>query len=236
MTSQPESATIYEQIKQESASSPSGHVPEGGQYRSAVVSGRGCVLLCRRSDCLRIIFLFQRGCLNISAKELQINEEIRDRELRIIGSDGEQLGIMSAAEALKIAEEKNLDLVKIAPQAKPPVCKIMDYGKYRFEKAKREKEARKNQRIVEIKEIRLSVNIDTHDFDTKVGHAKRFLADGNKVKVSIRFRGREMAHTNLGLEIMDRFAQACAESASVEKAAKLEGRSMLMFLVPKATK
>ena len=174
--------------------------------------------------------------MNISAKELQINEEIRDRELRIIGSDGEQLGIMSAAEALKIAEEKNLDLVKIAPQAKPPVCKIMDYGKYRFEKAKREKEARKNQRIVEIKEIRLSVNIDTHDFDTKVGHAKRFLADGNKVKVSIRFRGREMAHTNLGLEIMDRFAQACAESASVEKAAKLEGRSMLMFLVPKAAK
>ncbi|MBQ9551937.1 MAG: translation initiation factor IF-3 [Clostridia bacterium] len=174
--------------------------------------------------------------MNISAKELQINEDIRDRELRIIGSDGEQLGIMSAAEALKIAEEKNLDLVKIAPQAKPPVCKIMDYGKYRFEKAKREKEARKNQRIVEIKEIRLSVNIDTHDFDTKVGHAKRFLADGNKVKVSIRFRGREMAHTNLGLEIMDRFAQACAESASVEKAAKLEGRSMLMFLVPKAAK
>ena len=112
----------------------------------------------------------------------------------------------------------------------------MDYGKFRFEKAKREKEARKNQRIVEIKEIRLSVNIDTHDFDTKVGHAKRFLADGNKVKVSIRFRGREMAHTNLGLEIMDRFAQACAESASVEKAAKLEGRSMLMFLVPKAAK
>ena len=174
--------------------------------------------------------------MNISAKELQINEEIRDRELRVIGSDGEQLGIMSAVEALKIAEEKNLDLVKIAPQAKPPVCKIMDYGKYRFEKAKREKEARKNQRIVEIKEIRLSVNIDTHDFDTKVGHARRFLADGNKVKVSIRFRGREMAHTNLGLEIMDRFAQACAESASVEKAAKLEGRSMLMFLVPKAAK
>ncbi len=174
--------------------------------------------------------------MNISAKDLQINDEIRDRELRVISSDGEQLGIMSAAEALKIAEEKNLDLVKIAPQAKPPVCKIMDYGKFRFEKAKREKEARKNQRIVEIKEIRLSVNIDTHDFDTKVGHAKRFLADGNKVKVSIRFRGREMAHTNLGLEIMDRFAQACAESASVEKAAKLEGRSMLMFLVPKAAK
>ena len=173
--------------------------------------------------------------MNISAKDLQINDEIRDRELRVISSDGEQLGIMSAAEALKIAEEKNLDLVKKLRKAqfKNMVNFIMEIE---LEKAKREKEARKNQRIVEIKEIRLSVNIDTHDFDTKVGHAKRFLADGNKVKVSIRFRGREMAHTNLGLEIMDRFAQACAESASVEKAAKLEGRSMLMFLVPKAAK
>lgn len=167
---------------------------------------------------------------------MQINEEIRDREIRVVSGDGEQLGIMSASEALRIAEEKNLDLVKIAPQAKPPVCKIMDYGKYRFEMAKREKEAKKNQRIVEIKEIRLSVNIDTHDFDTKVGHAKRFLSDGNKVKVSIRFRGREMAHTSLGIGIMERFAQACAEQASVEKAAKLEGRSMLMFLAPKTAK
>ena len=176
------------------------------------------------------------GCLNISAKELQINEEIRDKELRVISNDGEQLGIMSASEALRLAEERDLDLVKISPQAKPPVCKIMDYGKYRFDMAKREKEARKNQRVVDIKEVRLSVNIDTHDFDTKVGHAKRFIAGGDKVKVSIRFRGREMAHTNLGIEIMERFAQACAEVASVEKAAKLEGRQMLMFLAPKPTK
>ena len=176
------------------------------------------------------------GCLNISAKELQINEEIRDKELRVISSDGEQLGIMSASEALRIAEERDLDLVKISPQAKPPVCKIMDYGKYRFDMAKREKEARKNQRVVDIKEVRLSVNIDTHDFDTKVGHAKRFIAGGDKVKVSIRFRGREMAHTNLGIEIMERFAQACAETAAVEKAAKLEGRQMLMFLAPKPNK
>ena len=176
------------------------------------------------------------GCLNISAKELQINEEIRDKELRVISNDGEQLGIMSASEALRLAEERDLDLVKISPQAKPPVCKIMDYGKYRFDMAKREKEARKNQRVVDIKEVRLSVNIDTHDFDTKVGHAKRFIAGGDKVKVSIRFRGREMAHTNLGIEIMERFAQACAETAAVEKAAKLEGRQMLMFLAPKPNK
>ncbi|MPM50828.1 Translation initiation factor IF-3 [bioreactor metagenome] len=174
--------------------------------------------------------------MNISIKELQINEEIRDRELRIIGDNGEQLGLMSAKEALKLAEEKNLDLVKIAPTAQPPVCRIMDYGKYRFEQIKREKEAKKNQRIVEIKEIRLSVNIDKHDFDTKVNHAIKFLASGNKVKVSIRFRGREMAHTQQGLIPMQNFAQACAEVGTVEKDAKLDGRTMLMFLAPKVTK
>lgn len=174
--------------------------------------------------------------MNIAIKEMQINEEIRDRELRVIAGDGEVLGIMSADEALKIAEEKNLDLVKIAPQAKPPVCKIMDYGKYRFEQTKREKEAKKNQRIVEIKEIRLSLNIDTHDFETKVSHAKRFLESGNKVKVSIRFRGRQMAHPENGLVTMSKFSEACQEFSAVEKPAKLEGRSMLMFLVPKAKK
>ena len=142
-------------------------------------------------------------------KEMQINEQIRDREVRVISSTGEQLGIMSAKDALKKAEEKNLDLVKIAPTAKPPVCKIMDYGKYRFEQAKREKEARKNQKVVEIKEIRLSLNIDTHDFQTKVNHAEKFLKAGNKVKVSIRFRGREMAHPELGLTSMEKFAEAC---------------------------
>ncbi|HIR11142.1 MAG TPA: translation initiation factor IF-3 [Candidatus Fimenecus excrementavium] len=165
-------------------------------------------------------------------KEMQINEQIRDREVRVISSTGEQLGIMSAKDALKKAEEKNLDLVKIAPTAKPPVCKIMDYGKYRFEQAKREKEARKNQKVVEIKEIRLSLNIDTHDFQTKVNHAEKFLKAGNKVKVSIRFRGREMAHPELGLTSMEKFAEACSEFSSIEKPAKLEGRQMLMFLAP----
>ena len=176
------------------------------------------------------------GCLNISAKELQINEEIRDKELRVISNDGEQLGIMSASEALRLAEERDLDLVKISPQAKPPVCKIMDYGKYRFDMAKREKEARKNQRVVDIKEVRLSVNIDTHDFDTKVGHAKRFIAGGDKVKVSIRFRGRDLGHPEIGLDTMTRFAEFCSESASVEKPAKMEGRNMIMFLAPKTGK
>ena len=165
-------------------------------------------------------------------KEMQSNEQIRDREVRVISSTGEQLGIMSAKDALKKAEEKNLDLVKIAPTAKPPVCKIMDYGKYRFEQAKREKEARKNQKVVEIKEIRLSLNIDTHDFQTKVNHAEKFLKAGNKVKVSIRFRGREMAHPELGLTSMEKFAEACSEFSSIEKPAKLEGRQMLMFLAP----
>ena len=167
---------------------------------------------------------------------MQINEEIMDKEVRLISSDGEQLGIVSSAQALKLAAEKNLDLVKIAPQAKPPVCKIMDYGKYRFEQSKREKEAKMNQRVVEIKEIRLSPNIDVHDFDTKVGHARKFLAAGNKVKVSIRFRGREMTHTDLGLTTMAQFADDCADIASVEKPAKLEGRQMLMFLAPKSAK
>ena len=130
--------------------------------------------------------------LVIGIKEMQINEEITDKEVRLISNDGEQLGIVSAAQAQKLAAEKNLDLVKIAPQAKPPVCKIMDYGKYRFEQSKREKEAKKNQRVIEIKEIRLSPNIDVHDFDTKVGHARKFLSAGNKTKVSIRFRGRQL--------------------------------------------
>ena len=183
-----------------------------------------------------IVFTRLWRCLPISKKEIQINEEIRDKELRIIGSDGQQLGIMSAKEALDLAEQKNLDLVKIAPQSNPPVCKIMDYGKYRFEQAKREKEARKNQRVVDIKEVRLSLNIDTHDFNTKLNNALKFIKHGDKVKVSIRFRGREMGHPEIGLETMKRFADACSETAIVEKPAKLEGRNMLMFLAPKTNK
>ena len=174
--------------------------------------------------------------LLISIKELQINEEIQDKELRIIGQDGSQLGIMSASSAQKIANDSNLDLVKIAPQAKPPVCKIMDYGKYRFEQAKREKEARKNQHTIDVKEIKLSLNIDTHDFNTKVKNAFKFFAHGDKVKVSIRFRGREMGHSEYGYDTMKRFSDACAEVSNIEKPAKLEGRNMLMFLAPKSVK
>ena len=168
------------------------------------------------------------------SKELEINGQIRDREVRLIGADGEQKGVVSIQVAMRAAEEAGLDLVKIAPQAVPPVCKVLDYGKYRFEQSKREKENRKNQRVIEIKEIRLSLNIDTHDFETKVNHAHKFLKAGNKVKVSIRFRGREMAHPQIGEVSMKRFAEACEEFATVEKPAKLEGRQMLMFLAPKA--
>ncbi|MBE6731685.1 MAG: translation initiation factor IF-3 [Ruminococcaceae bacterium] len=165
-----------------------------------------------------------------------MNDEIRDKEVRVIDTDGSQLGIMATADALKKAAEKNLDLVKIAPQAVPPVCKIIDFGKYRYELARREKEAKKNQKVVEVKEIRLSLNIDTHDFNTKVNQAKKFIAEGNKVKASIRFRGREMGRPELGLVNMNQFAEALADVASVEKPAKLEGRSMLMFLAPKPVK
>ena len=164
--------------------------------------------------------------------EHQINEEIRDKEVRLISNDGEQLGIVAIQKAQDIAVEKGMDLVKIAPQAKPPVCKIMDYGKFRFEQAKREKEARKNQRVVEIKEIRLTPNIDIGDLNTKVKNACRFLKDGDKVKVLVRFRGREVTHSSLGQDLLHRFAELCSECSTVEKQPKLEGRQMLMFLAP----
>ena len=165
----------------------------------------------------------------------QINEEIMDKEVRLIGDDGEQLGIMPAEEALRVAEERGMDLVKIAPGSNPPVCKIMDYGKYRFEQTKKEKEAKKNQRVVEIKEIRMSPSIDTNDFNTKLKNAQKFLADGDRVKVSVRFRGREMAHTEIGVTLLKDFAAQCAEVANMDKAPKLEGRNMSMFLSPKPT-
>lgn len=173
---------------------------------------------------------------SISTKEVSINEEINEKEVRVIDSDGSQLGVFSSQKALEMATEKNLDLVLIAPSAKPPVCKIMDYGKYRFEMMKREKEAKKNQKVVEVKEIRLGLNIDTHDFETKGNQAKKFLTSGNKVKVSIRFRGRELGHPELGTEIMNRFADYCSPVSVVEKPAKMESRNMLMFLAPKSDK
>ncbi|MCI9146530.1 MAG: translation initiation factor IF-3 [Eubacterium sp.] len=172
----------------------------------------------------------------MSKEAQQINGEIRDKELRVVSADGEQLGIMSAKAALKLAEDSDLDLVKIAPQAKPPVCKIMDYSKFRYEQAKREKENRKNQKQIETKEIRLSVTIDVGDFNTKVNQAKKFLASGHKLKVSIRLKGRMMAHSDLGVDNMKRFADAVAEEANVDKAPKLEGRQILMFLSPKQAK
>ena len=162
-----------------------------------------------------------------------INEQIRDREVRLIGQNGEQLGIMSAREAMKIAMEAELDLVKIAPTAKPPVCKIIDYGKYKYEQTRKEKEAKKKQRTVEIKEVRLSPNIDTNDLNTKVNNAKKFISKGNKVKVTLRFRGREMAHVQQSRHILDDFAEMLSDIAVVEKAPKLEGRNMSMVLTEK---
>ena len=162
-----------------------------------------------------------------------INEQIRDREIRLISEHGEQLGIMSAREALKIAQEAELDLVKIAPMAKPPVCKIIDYGKYKYEQTRKEKEARKKQKTVEIKEVRLSPNIDTNDLNTKINNAKKFISKGNKVKVTLRFRGREMAHVQQSKHILDDFAETLADIAVVEKPAKMEGRAMSMVLTEK---
>lgn len=171
--------------------------------------------------------------LLISSKDLMINEEIRDKEVRVIGPDGAQLGIMQTSQALDMAYEKNLDLVKIAPKAAPPVCKIMDYGKYRFEQAKKEKEARKNQHVVNIKEVKMSLVIGAHDFETKVKTALRLLGEGDKVKVSVTFRNRELSRTAVGQELLKRFAEACAEVAVVERPAKMEGRNMSMFLAVK---
>ena len=162
-----------------------------------------------------------------------INEQIRDREIRLIGEDGQQLGIMSSREAMKIAREAELDLVKIAPQAKPPVCKIIDYGKYRYELARKEKEAKKKQKTIEVKEVRLSPNIDSNDLNTKIASARKFIEKGNKVKVTLRLRGREMAHVQSSRHILDEFAKALEDIALVDKPAKMEGRSMAMFLTEK---
>ena len=171
-------------------------------------------------------------CFTI-ATEHQINEQIRDKSVRLIGEDGTQIGIMSAREAMEIAEERGLDLVKISPNAQPPVCKLMDYGKFRFEQAKKQKEARKNQSTVSVKEMRLSATIDKHDLEVKARNVTKFLKDGDKVKVSLRFRGRQMTHTDQGKQVMDLFFSMVQDNAVMEKSAKLEGRSMFMILAPK---
>ena len=173
-------------------------------------------------------------CYPIAAQDHLLNEDIQAPEVRLISDTGEQLGLMSSEEALKIAVEKEMDLVMIAPGSKPPVCKIMDYGKYRFEQAKREKEAKKNQRVIEIKEIRMSPSIGDNDFNTKLRAGLKFLSEGNRLKVTIRFRGREMAHTNIGEQLLKDFAEKCSDLANMDKNPKLEGRNMSMFLSPKA--
>ncbi len=182
-------------------------------------------MLCIRAFSLEVFF--------IATTTHEINEQIQDPQVRLIDDEGVQLGIVSAEEALRIATERGYDLVKIAPNSVPPVCRIMDYGKFRFEQTKKEKEAKKNQRVIEVKEIRMSPSIDTNDFNTKLKNAQKFLSDGDRVKVSVRFRGREMAHTEIGVDLLKEFAEKCAEIANLDKAPKLEGRNMSMFLSPK---
>ncbi|SCL94962.1 Translation initiation factor IF-3 [Sporanaerobacter sp. PP17-6a] len=192
-----------------------------------------CLIVGKRSGYFCPLFIFYTGrCSNI--KELQINEEIREGEVRLIDSDGAQLGIVPVRKALEIAYEKKLDLVNVAPNAKPPVCRIMDYGKYKYELAKKEKEARKNQKVINVKEIRLTPSIETHDLHVKAKRAMEFLQSGDKVKVSIRFRGRELGHTDIGKEVLDKFTNLVSESGSVEKEPKFEGKSMVMYFGPKS--
>lgn len=171
---------------------------------------------------------------HVISTEHLINEEIRAKEVRLIGSNGDQLGIKPFREALQIAQDAGLDLVNVAPTAKPPVCRIMDYGKFRYETQKKEKEARKNQKVVELKEVRFSATIDEHDFQTKLRNVVKFLKDGDKVKMSVRFRGREIAHAEIGQKVLERVATEVEEISIVERKAKLEGRSMIMILSPKA--
>ncbi|MCI8307031.1 MAG: translation initiation factor IF-3 [Lachnospiraceae bacterium] len=180
---------------------------------------------------LCLLFYFLWRCKTIS--EHKINEQIRDKEIRLIGKNGEQMGVMPVKEALGMAQDSELDLVMISPNAKPPVCKIVDYGKFRYEQMRREKEARKKQKVTEVKEIRLSPNIDLNDLNTKANQARKFLTKGDKVKVSLRFRGREMAHVNVGREILNDFFEKLEDIAVVDKPAKLEGRSMVMILTEK---
>ena len=189
------------------------------------------VLLASAFFCLR-----KWRCFPIGKLDHQLNEELRDKEVRLIGADGTMVGIVSSAAALEMAEEQDLDLVKISPNAVPPVCKIMDYGKYRFDQLKKEKEARKNQHVMEVKEIRMSPSIDTNDLNTKMRSAIKFLNEGDRVKVTVRFRGREMAHTDIGEQLLMRFAEGCSEVSILDKKPKLDGRHMSIFLSSKSAK
>lgn len=188
-------------------------------------------MLCDGYMCIRFVLYFLMEGRTIN--DLMINEQIRDREVRVIGEDGEQLGIMSANQARELAAQAGVDLVKIAPQAQPPVCRIVDYGKFRYEQSRKQKEAKKKQKVIEVKEIRMSPNIDTNDLNTKVSAARKFLEKGNRVKVTLRFRGREMAHMQSAKHILDEFAEALSEVATIEKEPKVEGRNMTMFLTEK---
>ena len=195
------------------------------------------IALCKMKGgvCRPFIFdLFTRRCFPISRESLRINEEIRIREVRVTSASGEQLGIMQTRDALRMAEEQHLDLVEVAPKAKPPVCRIMDFGKYRYEQQKREKEAKKRQKVITVKEVKLRPNIEQHDFDVKLKNALRFLEEGNKVKVTIMFRGRELSHPELGREVLDKVSAQLKELVSIERDAKLEGKNMTMILAPKA--
>ncbi len=201
--------------------------------KSSIWISHLCVL---RRIYVRLFLCNEFGrCTNIS-KENQINEEIRDKELRVIGSEGEQLGIMSLEDALELAIEKKLDLVNIAPNASPPVCKILDYGKYRYELQKREKEAKKKQKTTQVKEIRLSTFIEEHDIQVKANTAIKFLKEGDKVKVSLRFRGREKDYATKGFEVMNHFSEALGDIGNIEKRPEFEGRSLIMIVAPKTEK
>ena len=211
---------------------------QGFTYRCGIVlAGNLCFpLFLLKFCCAWRIYrrggLHDGGVFNISAKEMTINEEIKAKEVRVIGADGEAIGVMSSDAALAMAYDQGYDLVLMAPQAVPPVCRIMDYGKYRFERDKKEKEAKKKQQTIELKEIQLSCRIDTHDFETKLRHARRFLTDGNKVRVVMRFKGREMSHVSIGQEIMQKFEEECKDLGAVDKAPVLDGRFMSMVVTP----
>lgn len=197
---------------------------------------RGCRRHPRFEYLWALCLTFIWRCFRISSTSHQINEEIRDKEVRLIDDEGNQLGIMSADAALQIAIERDLDLVKIAPGSNPPVCKVMDYGKFRFEQSKREKEAKKNQHVVDVKEIRMSPGIGVNDFNVKLKNGQKFLQDGDRLKVTVRFRGREMAHTDIGERLLKDYAEKCADIANMDKNPKLDGRHMTMFLSPKPNK